>query len=261
MAITELKPYLSNIADKLKSLLGITDKINAQDFVEKIDDVYEQGKKSQYDEFWDCLQYNGNRQNYIGVFSGRGWNDNIFIPKYDIRPISGHYMFATDVKWAGAMESGIKDLPACLERAGVVLDFSNCEGFTATWSGACIEHIGTIDTRNAGGRFTQTFYYAKNLHTIDKIVLKTDGSQNLNDYTFYACDSLTNIVFEGIIGLGIAFERSSNLTYESLMSIINALKDYSGTTSTYTLTLHANAKAKLTDAEKAIITQKGWTLA
>jgi hypothetical protein len=45
------------------------------------------------------------------------------------------------------------------------------------------------------------------------------------------------------------------------MSIINALKDYSGSGTTYKLTLHAIAKTRLSEADIAIATQKGWTIA
>jgi hypothetical protein len=45
------------------------------------------------------------------------------------------------------------------------------------------------------------------------------------------------------------------------MNVINILKDYSGSGTTYTLTLGSTNLAKLTDAEKAIATEKGWTLA
>jgi hypothetical protein len=44
------------------------------------------------------------------------------------------------------------------------------------------------------------------------------------------------------------------------MSIINALKDYSGTSETRTLTLHAWAKARLSESDIATATQKGWTI-
>jgi hypothetical protein len=79
--------------------------------------------------------------------------------------------------------------------------------------------------------------------------------------TFNGCSALEEIVMGGTIGKNISFADCSKLTHDSLMSIINALKDYSGTTTTRTLTLHATAKARLTDAEKAVATQKGWTLA
>jgi hypothetical protein len=253
MAITELKPYLSNIADKLKSLLGITDKINAQDFVEKIDEVYEQGKKSQYDEFWDNFQHNGNRTHYVTGFAGQGWNDNNFKPKYNIVPQSSKQLFA---------DSKITDLVECLNKSGVVLDFKNATDISSLMAYSAITHIGVVDFTSIA-KVTAVFYQANNLKTIDKIILKSDGSQTFESITF-DCAKLENVTFEGKIGKSITFSKCSNLTHESLMGekgIINALKDYSGTTSTYTLTLHVDAKARLSDAEKAIITQKGWTVA
>lgn len=60
----------------------------------------------------------------------------------------------------------------------------------------------------------------------------------------------------------IWFDRCTNLTHDSLMSIINGLKDYSGTGTTHTCTLGSTNLAKLTDEEIAIATEKkGWTLA
>ena len=41
----------------------------------------------------------------------------------------------------------------------------------------------------------------------------------------------------------------------------NVLKNYNGTGTTNTLTLHADAKSKLTETDIANITQKGWTIA
>jgi hypothetical protein len=102
---------------------------------------------------------------------------------------------------------------------------------------------------------TQTFQNSTNLVTINKLIV-TDGSTYPS--AFNGCSSLQNITFEGIIGQNISFANSSKLTIESLRSIIDALKT---TSATLTLTLHADAKARLTDADKATITQKGWTLA
>jgi hypothetical protein len=47
------------------------------------------------------------------------------------------------------------------------------------------------------------------------------------------------------------------------MNIIDHLKDYSEDTSgtTHTLTIGTTNQDKLTDAEKQIVTDKGWTLA
>jgi hypothetical protein len=103
------------------------------------------------------------------------------------------------------------------------------------------------------------FQASTQLHTIDKLIVN-EGVVYSNSI-FSSCTALANITFEGVIGNNISFIDCKALTHESLMSIINALKDFSGTTTTKTLTLHADSKALLTDTEKAIATQKGWTIA
>ena len=79
---------------------------------------------------------------------------------------------------------------------------------------------------------------------------------------FDGSSALKDIIIEGEISYnGVNFVVSTKLTHDSLMSIINHLKDFSGTTTTMTCTLGATNLAKLTDAEKAIATEKGWSLA
>ncbi len=275
---------MTAIADAIRDKTGKTDKLTLDDMATDIEAVYsrgaidgyhsgqqagynegetvgvEIGKKSQYDEFWDALQYSGNRRDYIGVFSGRGWNDENFKPKYDIKPIRANYIFMNDADWGSSNYNGIKDLVTCLERAGVMLDFSACTNFTQAWGFSCVEHIGVVDTRSSTA-INQTFYYSTKLHTIDEIILKDDGSQTFTNGPFGNCTSLANVTFTGCIGQNISFSGSPALTYDSLINVINALKDYSGTTTTRTLTLHATAKAKLSDSDIAIATQKGWTIA
>lgn len=52
----------------------------------------------------------------------------------------------------------------------------------------------------------------------------------------------------------------TQLTVESLLSLLNALKDYSGTGTTKSLRLSSASIGKLTDAQKAIAINKGWTI-
>lgn len=75
---------------------------------------------------------------------------------------------------------------------------------------------------------------------------------------FSGCKSLKNVT--GAIKFSNSFILSSSteLTHESLVNIINGLVTV---TSAKTLTLGSTNLAKLTDAEKAIATAKGWTLA
>lgn len=59
------------------------------------------------------------------------------------------------------------------------------------------------------------------------------------------------------------FSNANYVTYDILLKVLDALYDYAaeGSTNTYTLTLGTTNLAKLTDEEKAIATNKGWTLA
>lgn len=83
---------------------------------------------------------------------------------------------------------------------------------------------------------------------------------NVATAMFYRCNSLTNIIGT-ITGIknDLYMGFSSNLTRESLLVIINGLADLSGTTGK-TLTLHATAKARMTEEDIAIATAKGWNV-
>ena len=61
------------------------------------------------------------------------------------------------------------------------------------------------------------------------------------------------------IPLNISFAQSANLSTDTIQSIIDGLADVTGGTD-QTLTLHKDVGAKLTDAQKATITAKNWTL-
>jgi hypothetical protein len=77
---------------------------------------------------------------------------------------------------------------------------------------------------------------------------------------FARCASLEDFTAFGEISVPLSFSDSPLLTHDSLMSIINALKDYAGSGSTYTVTLGEANAAKLSDAEYLIAVNKGWTV-
>jgi hypothetical protein len=97
---------------------------------------------------------------------------------------------------------------------------------------------------------------------------------------FKECYELVDIKFAGEIGNNIIFNQNPKLSYESLTApgeevtimlngvettevrkgLIHALHDYSAEGVTKTLTLHADAKARLTADDIKTITDKGWTL-
>jgi hypothetical protein len=90
------------------------------------------------------------------------------------------------------------DLAARLESLGVVLDTSKSTTFAwMFYSSYKITRIPTIDTTSAKS-LSQTFYGTK-AHTIDKIILKEDGSQTFTE-TLRLASNLVNLTIEGTIG-------------------------------------------------------------
>lgn len=213
--------------------------------------VYKAGKKDEWSRWWDNFQANGNRVNYNYAFYTNAWDDDTFVPKHDIKPTSANYGFRA---------CAITDFRQILLDFGVKFDSSGCTSFESTFSANSMTALPVISTVNCS-KLSSTFNGSSKLVTIEKLILKDDGSQTFSNSPFGGLSALENIVVEGVIGNSISFANSTKLTHDSLMSIINALKDYSETGGTYTLTIGSTNLAKLTDAEKAIATQKGWTLA
>ena len=190
--------------------------------------VYDAGKKAQYDEFWDDFQPGKGIEpdSCYGSFRSARWTDFTFNPKY--RLYASTFM--------GAMHSNTN-----VTRVPVEIDWT-----------ALTE---ASDTQ-------QAFYACSSLINIPKLKVAETTMYNAN--TFQACYALEELIVEGTIGQqNFDVHWSTKLTRESLLSIISALKDYSANASgtTHTVTLGATNLAKLTDEEKAIATQKGWTLA
>lgn len=224
--------------------MSITEKLTI--IAENEQKVYNAGKKSQYDEFWDSFQDNGNRTNYNSAFRGTnprvngGWNDTTFKPKYPMCPTNSGSMF---------YYSNITNIE------NTAIDFSNSTNFSYMFQGSPVIYIGVMDVTSCT-ELDHTFFGGFYIKRIRKMIV---NENNVFAYTFRSCSRLSEIEFEGVIGNDIAF-GDSPLTLESARSIINALYDYSGTSTTHTLTLSTKTKALLSDGDKAAISQKGWSL-
>ena len=102
---------------------------------------------------------------------------------------------------------------------------------------------------------TLLFNNCTNLVTL---TLPAGFGQNATTTTncFNRCVSLTNITGNPSFKQSISLSNSTKLTHESIMVIINGLQTV---TTTQTLKLGSTNLAKLTEAEKQIATDKGWT--
>ena len=223
------------------------------DVIVNAPDRYEEGRKAEYDAFWDSFQQNGNRQSYNLAFGGY-WGRQTFKPKYDIVPTTlnsaFHSLCQNDTEWYAF------DMVEHLQELGVVLDTSICTNFTSAFMWAHIGRIGVIDCRAAKSGLTGTFAYGK-IKTIDKVIVN-DGNTYPN--TFASQGQLENITFEGVIGAEISFKDCTKLSKASIESVVGAL---SSTTSGLTLTLSRTAKqAAFTDEQWAalIATKPNWTI-
>ena len=222
----------------------------------------EMGKQAEYDRFWDTYQNYGNRGSYEFAFSNDGWTDEMFMPKYDIIPLnSADGMFA--YQGYRSTTQCLTNIKGLLEKAGVTLDTSQSTAMSKfCYLAKSITHLPKISHESCT-KMESTFWQSA-LYTIDELALKADGTNTFGtdnwNKPFNGCWNLQHMIVSGTIGTsGFNVGDCSKLDHDSLMSIINALQ--TKTSGTWTVTLGTTNLAKLTDAEKAIATQKGWTLA
>ena len=99
------------------------------------------------------------------------------------------------------------------------------------------------------------FYECSKLATVP--LFDTSNVTNMG-YMFYECSSLETIHMINI-NANLDISSSTKFTREALIEIIGNL--VARTSGNKTLTMGATNLAKLTDEDKAIATNKGWTLA
>ena len=124
--------------------------------------------------------------------------------------------------------------------------FRNCTSLTA---------IPQLDTSKVTD-MSATFNNCTSLTTIPQ--LDTSKVTDMSDM-FYNCISLTKISMLNI-NARLDISDCTKMTREAIVEVLNNLKDLTGLISK-TLTLGSTLLGKLTDEDKAIATNKNWTLA
>lgn len=238
------------------------------EYAEKVNAVYEAGKKSEYDAFWDAYLPNDNG-NMTSVFAGNTWCRPVggvvaFKPNKDIKPVNATNMFYL---WNNGHKVNLKEY---LDGLGVKLDFSNCTDMTNCFNtNTTITALGVIDARKAT-RMNSCFYWMTYLESIEEFMPPTDKTAWTNQ-VFQNCDRLQHIVVNGeFVTNGWNFQWSTLLSHDSIVSIINALSPTtSGLTVTLSKTAVNNAFATATGAADGttsqewadlIATKSNWTI-
>jgi hypothetical protein len=182
--------------------------------------VEAQSGDNHYDAFWDAFQQMGNRTYYRYAFYGHG---------------------------SGAWTDEIYDPKYPIHAS-------------ASYGGDSMFQASKItDTKvdvEIGVNASFAFVSCGQLKTIRKLIV----SENTTfDRWFSGCEALENVTFEGVIANDISFADSLKLSNASVQSIIDHLKDFTGQTGK-TLTIQAYVGRDMTEAQKAAITAKNWTL-
>ena len=131
-------------------------------------------------------------------------------------------------------------------------------GHTSMFYLSTIDTIPALDFSGARAALQNTFNYFYGT-TIEKVILKADGTQNIIA-GFIGARNLKNITFEGVIGESISFADCSLLSKASIENIISVLLD-TATDKTATFNKTAVNNAFTENEWSALIASKpNWTI-
>ena len=137
-------------------------------------------------------------------------------------------------------------------------------GQNATQIHLCFNGCTSLTSLTLPAGFGQNAQYAQSCFngcsSLTSLSLPAGFGQKVVNFSgcFGGCTALETITGNPNFKVSLSLADSTNLTHDSLMVVINGLQTV---TTTQTLTLGSTNLAKLTDDEKKVATDKGWTLA
>ena len=136
------------------------------------------------------------------------------------------------------------------------LDTSNVANMMYPYYGCTnLQEIGGLDTSRITSA-SELFHGCKSLRIIGGRLDFSKVTSKI-DTTFISCSALETVIIDGPVDVDIAVNGCPKLTVESLVFLLNALSD---TGNGKTCNIGAKNLAKLNAIQKAIATDKGWTL-
>ena len=136
------------------------------------------------------------------------------------------------------------------------LDTSNVTNMMYAFYGCTnLQEIGGLDTSQITSA-SEMFHGCKNLRRIGGRLDLSRVTSKI-DTSFISCSALETVIIDGPVSVDIAVNGCPKLSVESLVFLLNALSD---TVNGKTCNIGSRNLAKLTAIQKAIATDKGWTL-
>ena len=221
--------------------------IDFQDFPKKINEVYEASRYYAAEQ----AQGFGTKTDYRYWRYGQDIT-NLLMP-YRAVPINATQMLSNTTTTDGSL----------IDLRNYDIDFSKCTTLDYFINLSPISAIGTLDT-TACSNIKNLLYNATELETIEHLILKEDGSQTNGNNFGLQCKKLKYInKITGQFGESFRIYHNSNvlMDHDTVINILNALKDYSGTSTSPVCMLYSNGWNAVSEEEKKIGTDKGWTLA
>ena len=284
MAKTDnLSDFLTDVANSIRTKTGTTEQINAQDFSDKILSIQTGGGSgSTLKNLLDAT-----KSTYYLFYTYKGTSVDGLIPYGDTENVTDmNNMFIGCSKLTTIPlfnTSNVTNMGAMFYQCGSLttipqLDTSNVTNmyqmFSYCYALTTIPLLNTSNVTNMEQMFLQCgslttipqldtsnvtnmvsmFSYCYALTTVPALDVS-----NVTDMTvmFNNCRNLKSILMTNI-GADLDISDSTKFEREDLLTILNNLKTV---TETKTLTMGATNLAKLTEEDKAIATNKGWTLA
>lgn len=196
--------------------------------IEPATDVYneglEEGRKTEYDRFWDAYQQNGNRTSYFCAFAGSCWTPETFKPKYPIKIVettSSQTNAKRMFQYFARGQKGTTGATACTLTPDIV-DFSECRNPADTFANAWFDEV-TVDFGNATS-LSGTFAGGDGGGGISKINIRVTEKATSFSNAFNYASTLKDLIFtdDSVIAASIDVKRSP-LSKASFKSIAKAL--------------------------------------
>ena len=135
------------------------------------------GMQTEYDRFWDTVQSNGKRNNYKDFFTGKGWRNGTFNPKYPMNCTANGY--ATNLFNGSAITDTVVPITIAGSHSSVFanntslvtihsLDVSGVTGTMADWFTGCTKlvHITVVGEITVNANFKNCPLDAESLVSI-----------------------------------------------------------------------------------------------